>query len=738
MADSPSTAIPEAAKATSTAHPPVQDRNVAAEMESDRSSMLGERTVRAIGGGSPEAPPERFAGALGQMSKTSQVGMLRQLQRSYGNSYVGHIIQAKLTLGQSGDRYEQEADQIADRVMRMPDQPSITHELSVSSLNTDTAQRQCTACKEEKKLQRQGNGSMTETSATAPPIVGEVLNSPGHSLDPMTRAFMEPRFGYDFSRVRVHTDVQSDDAARSIQARAFTVDQNIVFGQGQYRPESHDGRQLIAHELTHVIQQSSTGDNHRVQSHENPRLSPVSPISQPVQQRQPTNLVQRQPSDAGMPVSDESYLKQVNCLVRNGLGYGGMRSAGVITPEEIKQVNQYCREKEDTGYKDDIVPTDDENRQVLTGEIVTQELVDELEKLYLDTVDQLAGKPLDNEQLTALNSALQWLMILDRPPARTHFSSLISPLQSPNVGSKQLITPATGMMATTMTLPWALAGGGGAVEGGAVAGSTIAEGGALATGGVVVLVAAAAFIVGYALHKLFEYAGQDRPVIPDATEQVKKAMEDIIRARNPRPIPVPKPEPEPEPEPRIDPYPLPDPDQRRKRKCPYPTGLTPNDPIQIIWFKPVHDSFYPRYLEIMNGILDRDDPDTHLPDETPVGVKTEFWPRLGKVMQLIPQPRTGKQGEYKEDLAHWGYVWGKTMQPDHVQDLDWEGPDAYGNLWPYEASTNQSAGSSQNLQQPITFCLTEYGPQYVGRRIVTVKGMLYGRYFEISRFLIHS
>jgi hypothetical protein len=125
MADSPSTAIPEAAKATSTAQPPVQDINVVAEMEGDRASAalagrngMMDRMVRAIGGGSPQASPSQFAGALGG---SSQVGMLRQLQRSYGNSYVGRVIQAKLAVGQPGDRYEEEADRIADEVMRMPE-----------------------------------------------------------------------------------------------------------------------------------------------------------------------------------------------------------------------------------------------------------------------------------------------------------------------------------------------------------------------------------------------------------------------------------------------------------------------------------------------------------------------------------------------------------------------------------------------------------------------------------------
>jgi Domain of unknown function (DUF4157) len=268
MADSPSTAIPEAAKATSTTHPPVQDRNVAAEMESDRSSMLGERTVRAIGGGSPEAQPERFAGVLGQISGASQVGMIRQLQRSYGNSYVGSVIQAKLTVGQPGDVFEQEADQIADQVMRMPDLSSSNHELSFSSVHASTAQRKCMACEEEEeKLQRKENGSTAGNPATIPPVVHEVLSSPGQPLDPVTRAFMEPRFGQDFSQVRVRTDAAAAQSAREVNANAYTVGHNIVFGAGRFAPGTDEGQRLIAHELTHVVQQSGGDEIH-------PRLIP--------------------------------------------------------------------------------------------------------------------------------------------------------------------------------------------------------------------------------------------------------------------------------------------------------------------------------------------------------------------------------------------------------------------------------------------------------------------------------
>lgn len=89
-----------------------------------------------------------------------------------------------------------------------------------------------------------------------PPIVHEVLRSPGKPLDMQTRAFMEPRFGRDFSQVRVHSDIRSAASAQAVKARAFTVGRDVVFAQGQYRPEMPSGRQLLAHELVHTLQQS--------------------------------------------------------------------------------------------------------------------------------------------------------------------------------------------------------------------------------------------------------------------------------------------------------------------------------------------------------------------------------------------------------------------------------------------------------------------------------------------------
>ena len=92
-------------------------------------------------------------------------------------------------------------------------------------------------------------------SRTDPGIVNEVLNSPGLTLENKTQAFMGNRFRHDFSDVRIHTGTKAFEAAKSVQAKAFTVGQNLVFGDGQYLPESIAGQKLIARELTHTLQQ---------------------------------------------------------------------------------------------------------------------------------------------------------------------------------------------------------------------------------------------------------------------------------------------------------------------------------------------------------------------------------------------------------------------------------------------------------------------------------------------------
>ena len=116
---------------------------------------------------------------------------------------------------------------------------------------------QCSECNAKNLLQRRSTDS-TEVSEV-PPIVHEVLRSPGQAIDHETRSSMESRFGHDFSQVRVHTDAKAAESTQAVSAVAYTLQNHVVFGQGQYKPTTHAGRHLLAHELTHVLQQQKMG-----------------------------------------------------------------------------------------------------------------------------------------------------------------------------------------------------------------------------------------------------------------------------------------------------------------------------------------------------------------------------------------------------------------------------------------------------------------------------------------------
>jgi Domain of unknown function (DUF4157) len=181
------------------------------------------------------------------------------------------VIQAKLVVGPVNDPLELEADRIADQVMREPS-PTATllplGEMS-SSQRAQSLQSKCSrdtafgksspggAAKKAKQSQLSAAGS-AET-AYAPPIVKNVLRSSGQALDPIIRAFMEPRFGRDFSRVRVHADARAAESAQSMNALAYTVGQHIAFAAGSYAPSTANGVKLLAHELAHTIQQDEAG-----------------------------------------------------------------------------------------------------------------------------------------------------------------------------------------------------------------------------------------------------------------------------------------------------------------------------------------------------------------------------------------------------------------------------------------------------------------------------------------------
>ena len=123
--------------------------------------------------------------------------------------------------------------------------------------NHSHGESECAECKKKREVRLQRAASSPAPVHEVPPIVHEVLRSPGQPLDVETRAFMEPRFGRDFSNVRIHSDSRAADSAQAVDALAYTVGRDVVFDAGQYQPTTSEGRSLIAHELTHTIQQSS-------------------------------------------------------------------------------------------------------------------------------------------------------------------------------------------------------------------------------------------------------------------------------------------------------------------------------------------------------------------------------------------------------------------------------------------------------------------------------------------------
>lgn len=146
------------------------------------------------------------------------------------------VIQKKLMINEPEDIYEQEADRVAEQVV-------ITSAHAAVNGTPSRIQRYL----------RQSNGQM----GSAPASVNHTLASPGRPLEPVLRKDMEQRFGHDFSQVRVHSGVAAGQSAREVNANAYTVGHDIVFGAGRFAPGTQEGRRLIAHELTHVRQQST-------------------------------------------------------------------------------------------------------------------------------------------------------------------------------------------------------------------------------------------------------------------------------------------------------------------------------------------------------------------------------------------------------------------------------------------------------------------------------------------------
>lgn len=169
------------------------------------------------------------------------------------------LVQTSLTVSQPGDPYEKEADSVADKVMRMPASQSLpAPDISAAPATAAPVRRACAECKqemEEEHVQRQQADAAVPQVTPAVEANVRTLQSEGSPLPKATREFFEPRFGADFSQVRVNNGARANETANALGARAFTVGQSISFASGQYAPASQEGQRLLAHELTHVVQQ---------------------------------------------------------------------------------------------------------------------------------------------------------------------------------------------------------------------------------------------------------------------------------------------------------------------------------------------------------------------------------------------------------------------------------------------------------------------------------------------------
>ena len=193
-------------------------------------------------GGTPSV--DSIATELSGMHTTQRAPALLALQQTHGNQYVQRVvtgIQAKLKIGQPGDKYEQEADRVADEVMRMPEPEAQWH------------------AEEQKRImmkmlvQRQAEGGFQASRNLEGRLAAR--QGSGRPLPHEVRSFMEARFGADFGVVRVHTDSEAAQMNRELSAQAFTYRSDVYFGAGRYDPSTRAGKRLLAHELTHVLQQ---------------------------------------------------------------------------------------------------------------------------------------------------------------------------------------------------------------------------------------------------------------------------------------------------------------------------------------------------------------------------------------------------------------------------------------------------------------------------------------------------
>jgi hypothetical protein len=286
--------------------------------------------------GQEEQEIYRYNIHAGRASSSGSQSPIIQIQQIIGNQTVQQLvrsgkIQAKLSLSQPGDIYEQEAGRVAEEVMRLS--PSEESPLPQRDSEYQQIGRKCKRCEEEEEFENIIIGrkesivsgfdvDVSVVSNSVTEDINNVVSQEGSLLDSSTREFMETRFGYDFDNVRIHTGYRAAESASSVNAFAYTVGNDIVFGAGQYSPNTFEGRRLLAHELVHVAQQS-LGLRSTVQRWPVPSDLACKDVANWMDQNSPyspewaqTNCAYSGPSNVGISCK-ETDTHEWECVIKN-------------------------------------------------------------------------------------------------------------------------------------------------------------------------------------------------------------------------------------------------------------------------------------------------------------------------------------------------------------------------------------------------------------------------------------
>jgi hypothetical protein len=535
----------------------------------------------------------------------------------------------------------------------------------------------------------------------------------GHSSEPLhppIRLRMESAFGADFAGVRIHRDAEANRSAEVLHANAFTLGQDIYFRRYSYAPESPEGFKLLAHELTHTLQQprgvpiggtpgelakSSPGDASEREAEQTAErvasgatrkgmsLTPVSPRIQGDWLDDAENFASGAYDATATAVGDAagsvgSAVSSAYDTVSTALGSGatavsdGVKAAAKTVKKAGRAIGNFASDISDVAGKDA-----EQLRAKLLAKVDSART--RLQGVGSEGINVNFGMVTSlNQHISSLNAAL---------PATAAIGQLA--LDPGEVQQLEQGSPILFGLLTALLVDIAAAIG-------------------ISVGWLLVIIAA----IILAIIALVWYFSNESETKPQTKPQSKPETKT-------------QPDPSNKPQPPLGPdiFPI----------C-SPTGLTPIDAIPMSWFKPRVDDYYPKEITLDGRVYGRDDPPTTLPHGEPIGVEEVYWPRTFKTFQLLPDVRGPGAARFRAVLARYGFDW-TGLQADHVQDIEFEGPDDSGfvNLWPMDSSANQSAGA-RTQNQNIRMCVGPGDPVPVEGSLADLKRMvpsIYGRFFRI-------